>query len=359
MPAIQRGQPYEIRKSVWGIRYRDRDHHRVRSGPIAANKTGALKYYRDVIAPTLAPGYRPPAQDHGAKTFSELVEIYLERHGAEVRSRTISTLRERLSYAQRRFGTVTLRELEGMVDEIAGWAAAQPPGARYGRMQALRQCLEAAMRWGYVGRNPAKATGRNRQPPPRTIRVYTHDELLVICTHLPEPYKTLPVFAAATGLRPEEWQAIEHRDIDRSAGVLRVRATVSDGELVELGKTTRSRRQVPLSPNAISALDGLPTRVDTPLLFAATRGGVLNTSNFANRFWRPAIISSGVDRPARVYDLRSTFASNALAAGVSLFELAKIMGTSALMIERAYGSLLEDSAAGIASRLAVFEARTS
>ena len=38
--------------------------------------------------------------------------------------------------------------------------------------------------------------------------------------------------------------------------------------------------------------------------------------------------------PARIYDLRSTFASNALAAGVSVFELAWVMGTSVAMIER-------------------------
>jgi hypothetical protein len=33
--------------------------------------------------------------------------------------------------------------------------------------------------------------------------------------------------------------------------------------------------------------------------------------------------AAGVARPARIYDLRSTFASNALAAGVAVFELAR------------------------------------
>lgn len=39
---------------------------------------------------------------------------------ADVRPRTISTLTERLRHAQRRFGSVTPYELEGMVDEVAG-----------------------------------------------------------------------------------------------------------------------------------------------------------------------------------------------------------------------------------------------
>ena len=61
-------------------------------------------------------------------------------------------------------------------------------------------------------------------------------------------------------------------------------------------------------------------------------------------------------RPARIYDLRSTFASNALAAGVSVFELAGVMGTSVAMIERHYGALLDGSGADIARRLSAFEA---
>jgi hypothetical protein len=56
------------------------------------------------------------------------------------------------------------------------------------------------------------------------------------------------------------------------------------------------------------------------------------------------------------YDLRSTFASNTLAAGVSVFELARIMGTSVAMIERSYGTLIEGAGADIARRLGEFEA---
>ena len=60
--------------------------------------------------------------------------------------------------------------------------------------------------------------------------------------------------------------------------------------------------------------------------------------------------------PARIYDLRSTFASNALAAGVTVFELARVMGTSVAMIERSYGVLLDGAHAAIAVRLAALEA---
>jgi hypothetical protein len=77
---------------------------------------------------------------------------------------------------------------------------------------------------------------------------------------------------------------------------------------------------------------------------------------FRRRVWLPAVRASGVARPTRIYDLRSTFASNALAAGVTVFELARVMGTSVAMIERHYGALLDGAHAGIAGRLDAFVA---
>jgi integrase len=242
-----------------------------------------------------------------------------------------------------------------MPGEIAAWHAKLPERSRYGIMQALRQALEAAVRWGHMTRNPAKLAGRNPQPSPRTIRTYSREELDAIGAELSPEYRALPAFAAATGLRPEEWQALERRDVDRTAGVLSVVRTVSGGEVVEIGKTARSRRQVPLSPGALDAFDAFPPRLDSRFLIPAQRGGVFDLDNFRRRQWAPAVEASGVRTPARIYDCRSTFASNALAAGVSVFELARIMGTSVAMIERHYGALLDGSGADIARRLGAFE----
>jgi integrase len=168
-----------------------------------------------------------------------------------------------------------------------------------------------------MSRNPAKLAGRNPQPSPRPVRAFTLAEVDAIAAELSTMYQPLPAFVAATGLRPEEWAALERRDLDRKAAIVNVRRTVSDGEVVELGKTSKSRRQVPLSRRATAAPDALPPRLDTPFLFPAPAGGLLRLDNFRRREWGPAVEAAAVARPARIYDLRSTFASNALAAGVT------------------------------------------
>jgi hypothetical protein len=61
--------------------------------------------------------------------------------------------------------------------------------------------------------------------------------------------------------------------------------------------------------------------------------------------------SAGVAKPARIYDLRSTFASNALAAGITVYELARIMGTSVSMIKAHYGALIDTARESLLERL--------
>jgi integrase len=53
------------------------------------------------------------------------------------------------------------------------------------------------------------------------------------------------IFAAATGLRPAEWLALERRDVDREARVVYVRRSFTKGRL-KCTKTESSRRAVPL-----------------------------------------------------------------------------------------------------------------
>jgi len=143
--------------------------------------------------------------------------------------------------------------------------------------------------------------------------------------------------------------------IDRNRRVARVVQKNVDAKIVPGGKTKGSVREVPLTGRALAALDLLPLQFNG-LLFTAPEGGPLNLDNFRKRVWAPAVEAAGVQTPATPYDMRDTFASNALAGGVTVFELAKVLGSSVRMIEKHYGALLDGAHAGIAGRLDAIEA---
>ena len=92
---------------------------------------------------------------------------------------------------------------------------------------------------------------------------------------------------------------------------------------------------------ALEALDRLP-RSDNPLLFPAPRGGHIDLHSFRRRYWRPAQLAAGIEPVRRPYGLRHTYATFALRAGVSIFDLSRFMGASLAMIDRHYGHLARD-----------------
>ena len=149
------------------------------------------------------------------------------------------------------------------------------------------------------------------------------------------------VFATATGLRPSELFALEQTDVDRAAGVVQIRRAYANGR-VKQTKTRLSRRAVPLQAIAIEALNQLRPREDSPLLFPNARGGHLDFRNFNRRHWKPARKQSG-SSCRDLYDLRHTYATFALRAGIPVFALSRFMGTSIAMIDLHYGHLAGDS----------------
>jgi integrase len=249
-------------------------------------------------------------------------------------------LRARLRYAVDTFGDTRVDRLDPQA--IGAWRKRLPERSAWAIHKTLRQVLHYAVRVKLIDENAATLVP-NPEPKRREVLAFeTVAELELVAAELHPRFSPIPVFAGLTGLRPEEWIGLERRDVDTRNGVVHVRRVFTDGELKLYGKQTRSLRAVPLPARAAEALADRPPRLDTALLFPGERGGHLNLHNWRADHWTPAVRAAGLEHRAP-YALRHTYASFSIAAGVSLFELSRFMGTSVDQIDKTYGHLLPDS----------------
>lgn len=338
MPSVQRGVVDKCGRT-WRARwYDDQGKRHARGG--FATKSEAREFAdaktREVAA--LRRGDLSAVRRREMPTLNELCDEYLGQHTAE--ANTLATLRARLVPARAKFGDVRIDRL--VVLELALWRKSLPERSAWGYTKALRQVLNYAVRAQLLERNPA-AVVANPEPKRREVLAFTSpEEVEAVAEELGPRLGTIPILAAWTGLRPQEWLALERGDVDRARGVLHVRRVYTDGRVKLYGKNEGSLRTVPLPLRAAQALDELPARLDTRLLFSGERGGFLNLHAFRARQWTPALRAAGLEHRTP-YALRHTFATWAIAAGIGLFELSRLMGTSVEQIDRTYGHLLPDS----------------
>jgi integrase len=336
----QQGQVFELQtmgadgRRLWAYRYRagGRGSRRVQRGGFESEQAAVEALERALERLRREQGLVQ------APRLSELVDVYLAQHDGE--PETVEKLRWLLAKAVRPFGHRRISQLRPA--EIAAWRMTIPAGHRFEATQALRQVLARAVSWGLIDVNPAKQGVDNPQRRRTEKRPFdSWNELNALAAELGPRYGPLALFAATTGLRPGEWIALEHRDVDRDARVVYVRRAYRNGR-VKWPKTEASIRAVPLQTIALTAIERLPAKGQSPLVFPSPNGGYFDLHNFRNRYWKPAQLAAGITPLRRIYDLRHTFATFALRAGFSTFDLSRYMGTSLGMIDRHYGHLARD-----------------
>jgi integrase len=337
---VQQGQTIELKRRgrdgerLWAYRYRTggRDSKRVQRGGFVSAEDARAALERELER------FRREQRIAGTLTLAELVETYIAEH--DIQPVTIEKLRYLLGKATAVFGDRRVGELTAQ--EIAEWRMGLSPGYRFEGTQALRQVLHRAVAWGMLDVNPAKVGVDN--PVRRRKEQHPFEswaELDALAAAIGPQYGPMILFAAATGLRPAEWIALEKRDVDRKERVVYVRRSFTRGEL-RFPKTEASMRAVPLQARALDALERINDGNGSPMLFPGERGGYLDIHHFRPFQWRPAQKAAGIEPLRRVYDLRHTFATFALRAGISTFALSRYMGASLTMIDRHYGHLARD-----------------
>src|SRR5213078_3175361 len=256
---VQQGQTIELTRRgpggerLWAYRFRTggRDSKRIQRGGFASEQDA-----RDALERELE-RLRRERRIARRLMLAELVETYLAQH--DVQPVTIEKLRYLLGKATAVFGDRLIGELTSQ--EVAAWRMIDVNPAKVGVDNPVRR--------------------RKEQHP-----FESWAELETLAVAIGPRYGPMILFAAATGLRPAEWIALEKRDVDRKARVVYVRRSFTRGEL-KFPKTEASMRAVPLQARALDALDRIRESNGSALLFPGERGGYLDIHHFRPCQWRP------------------------------------------------------------------------
>jgi integrase len=336
MPSLQRGSVFK-RGNRWAARWYDDGGERRFQGGFET-KTAAREFVDSKVDKVLAlrRGDLIPTRDRPA-TVDVLLDLFLEKHGRTIDAATERKLTAQLRKARDEFGDRPPDSLRKV--ELEDWREQLPAGSRHDVFRAFRQALAWAVARGYATRDATagiRNPKRKRHERRPIVPFESWDEVDAIAAELDPRYAAIPEFATGTGLRPEEWIALERTDIDREMRVVHVRRRFSGGELKQGGKTAGSIRTVPLRQRVLDAIDRMPRRIDTPLLFPAPRGGYIDIERFRSREWVPAVRAAGLAARGP-YTMRHTFATWAIESrAIDLPYLAMIMGTSTRELEDTY-----------------------
>ena len=184
--------------------------------------------------------------------------------------------------------------------------------------------LRAAINYGrkhryWIGDNPISRLGVTlyKEQPYERSRCLTEDEQQRLLNALPAWCTPLILVAAHTGVRKGNLFGLKWSDVDLNAGTFTI-------ALEKSGK----KRVVVLNSIALEAIRSI--RRDRPSLspyvFSSPQGRSLR-NNFDKRYWRPALTEAKIS-DFRFHDLRHTFASRLVAAGVHSLIVQKAGGWS-------------------------------
>ena len=191
----------------------------------------------------------------------------------------------------------------------------------------LRSAMRQAIRWQHLVQDPTDGAQLPRLGR-REMRVLTAEQSRAFLEASREThYGPLFALALTTGMRPSEYLGLKWQDIDwdrGTASVVRTLERAAGGWRFAETKRARSRRIIKLQEWVLRALKALQARAiqrsgwDWPdaaeLVFTTPAGRPIHSDKLATRF--KAILGEAALPIIRLYDLRHTAATLALAAGV-------------------------------------------
>lgn len=227
----------------------------------------------------------------------------------------------------------------------------------------LSSSMKAAMQANLIDKNPCtgiKIVQDGNSPE----RYLTDTEQDSITLELLGQERLLAKFGFATGMRMGEMQGLHWESIDLDGQSVTVRHAYDPADRSMKAPKSYAVRSIPLSDEITTLLrakldkagPGLQcpvkhnrvTKCRTGLVFTQGEGNPIDAHNFRHRSWARACTRAAVKDSqgrwnpvghVRIHDMRHTFASVLVRAGIPLAEVCTLMGHSSIMVTQRYAHL--------------------
>lgn len=346
---------------VWWVTYMENGTQKKRSLQVTDQKMAEIM--RADIERSIERGRAGLPQSHADvyQVFTEFRDSVIKKKSPTYAKRMFQLLKPFWDYLQKRritnFVNITVGDIEKHLERRHKSISDKTWNDELNMIDRL---FRFAVDRDYIARNPAGKVPRRRIIR-HSIEIFTPQELVLIFKYAGKNsvdfYRTLLL----TGMRLGEARYLQWTDVDLTPGRehIKVRSTK-----VHLTKT-RLDRVVPLCQEAVDLFQKLHGRRDkhTPFVFPGKRGMVRGENR---NTWVDCLNRIEKETGVKVYKgrnrtglhlFRHTFASYAVASGISVRVVQQWLGHSTILMTEKYTNLLPNQLHDPINRLS-FEVRT-
>jgi integrase len=278
----------------------------------------------------------------GAPTFAAFAAKYLELVSVHKRSHSveryiIATLTN--CFGRYRISDLTAEDAERFKSNRSRHVK---PATVNRELTVLKSMFSKAVEWDLLISSPFKGV-RYLRVPSHIERVLTLDEeqkLLSACGEVRTPYlKDVITLALNTGMRKSELLGLEWSQIDLDHRRIRLLN----------GKSKSAERIIPMNSKVQALLSNLAQTRDSELVFSSYRKIGAGVSDLKKGF-STAVRLAGI-KHVRFHDLRHTFATRLVQAGVDLITVQQLLGHARITMTARYAHSASDTKIAAVARL--------
>ncbi|MFQ5662855.1 MAG: tyrosine-type recombinase/integrase [Terriglobia bacterium] len=276
---------------------------------------------------------------HTSPRFEQFVPRYLEYVKANKRGLRSEQYRIRTLarfFSGKRLSDVTSWDVERYKAERRKTVKAATVNRELGN---LKHMLNMAVRWGMLDKNRIRDVTLLHvvKRPERILGRAEEERLLAACDRTRAPHlRAIMTLALHTGMRKGEILSLEWSQVDLAERTVRI----------DRAKSKYGERTIYLNESAYRTLWQLWQGQQNRFVFPSPRNPAEPIRDHKMGFWR-AVKLAGI-RHIRFHDLRHTFATRLVQAGVDLITVQQLLGHSSIRMTARYAhSLRENKVAAV------------